>query len=171
MDRQKAEFNYKCTITYGNLGRGEEGRTRNTDMYASIAKEDYIRIMLEAAKGTPIREIEGIEDALEKMTEAVIFSDRYMNLDNTFRKTALKKPREIRSLEFYLTEQDNRRIKKMKDPEAMLAMPEEHMTIYRSDGSSVFISCEFGKVTIKDSRTRTQTVSTEAEYFLSRISD
>ena len=138
-------------------------------MAVDITEEEYARIMIGSAKGLPFREIEGIENALEKMAEAVKTSDRYMNLDNSYRKTALKKPREISCLEFYLPENEIIRIKRIKNPEEMFTLPTEQMTIHRSDGSTVFIKYEYGRVMIKDAHAEGTTVYMDVEHFLSRL--
>ena len=55
----------------------------------------------------------------------------------------------------------------MPDPLATFDRPEEHMTIYRNDGSSVTIDYEFGTVRISDTRKKRSFVTLDAEQFLS----
>ena len=60
-------------------------------------------------------------------------------------------------------------IKKMKNPIETLERPEEHMTIYRNDDSSVTLSTENGCVSIIDSRKKNVCHVVEADYFISNI--
>jgi hypothetical protein len=66
-----------------------------------------------------------------------------------------------------LEDEDLRKIRSMPDPLAAFDRPEEHMTVYRSDGSSVTIRSEFGTVQITDTRKRGTMISMDADQFLS----
>jgi hypothetical protein len=90
-------------------------------------------------------------------------------MNGSQRNKPLKKARNISDLEFFLTMSDYKRFKKMDNPAEMLDRPEDHMTIYRNDGSSVLISCEFGQVKVVDSRKPTTSIIYEADYFLSIV--
>lgn len=70
-------------------------------------------------------------------------------------------------MELFLTDEDLRKIRSMPDPLAAFDRPEEHMTVYRSDGSSVTIRSEFGTVQITDTRKRGTMISMDADQFLS----
>ena len=169
-EKRSVDLSFESRITYENIGSSKEERTRTAMPIAAISREDYVRIMVGVSRGIPIKEIEGISDALEKMAEATINFDRYVNLDGTYRKTPLKKPRQIKNLEFSLPDYDIKRLKKMKNPEEVFARPKEQMTIYRNDGSAVTISCEDGLVTIEDPRSKYyKKVIMESEYFLERV--
>ena len=120
-------------------------------------------------QGIAIEQIEGISEVINKMTENVQFVDCFMNKNGTSRKTPLKKKRAISKLEFFIPESEYRRLKKMKSPIETLERPEEHMTIYRDDGSSVTLSTENGCVSIIDSRKKNVRHVVEADYFISNI--
>jgi hypothetical protein len=72
-------------------------------------------------------------------------------------------------IEFFLPESEYKRINKMKDPEAVFSRTEEHMTIYRNDGSSVTISTENGMVRVKDSRKNGYNYMTENDWLLEKV--
>ena len=76
----------------------------------------------------------------------------WMNKNGSWRSTPLKKNRAVSKIELFMTDSEYARIRKMKDPIETLNRPEEHMTIYRSDGSFVSLKYENGRVTICDSR-------------------
>lgn len=160
------EFEFQYRITY------ESGQAydRPHRLNVPVTKEEYNKIMLGILDGKSIREIEGIDEVIAKMTEQVQFVDRWYNLNGTQRKTPLKKPRDISDLDFFLPQSEYMRIKKMKNPKEVMERPEEHMTIYRSDGSSVTISSENGKVKVTDSRKNNMGSIREADHFISLIS-
>ena len=72
-------------------------------------------------------------------------------------------------MEFFLPKSDFQRFKKMKNPIEVFERPEQHMTIYRNDGSSVVMSSEFGLIKIVDSRNPSSRIIQEADVFLSSI--
>lgn len=159
------EFTFQYRITY------ESGQCydRNHQMVVQITKEEYKKIIQNVLQGIPINQIEDIPDVINEMTECVQDIDRWYNINGTQRSTPLKKSRAISDLEFFLPESEYARIKKMKDPMEVFDRPEEHMTIYRNDGSSVVISSENGKVSIYDSRNKNSHLVLEADYFLSKF--
>ena len=70
-------------------------------------------------------------------------------------------------MEIFLTDEDLRKIRSMPDPLAAFDRPEEHMTVYRSDGSGVTIRSKFGTVQITDTGKRGTIISMDADQFLS----
>lgn len=159
------DFNYQYCITY----RSGQSYERPHTLTAQIAKEEYKKIIQGVLQGIPISKIEGIADAISQMTENVRSIDRWTNINGSHRKTPLKQEREIVGLEFFLPESEYRRIKKMKDPMAVFDRPQEHMTLYRNDGSSVTLTAENGLVQIHDSKNTRSYSIMEIDNFLSRI--
>lgn len=156
---------FQCRITYEN----GQSYDRNNLFSVGVSKEEYKTVMLGVIKGIPIKEIPGIDDVISRMTEKVQDMDSYINLDGSYRTTRLKKPRAISEMEFTLPSSEYHRIMKMADPEAVFDRPEEHMTLYRNDGSSVNLSSENGKITIRDSRNKTSHTIMDVEHFISHI--
>ncbi len=156
---------YNCVITYkgGTKNRTQELNTVN------VTREEYRLIVAGAAQGRSLEETEGIGDVLSRMRENVEFIDKWTNLNGSLRKSPLKKPSEIEKIDLFLTEEDLRKIRSIPDPLAMFDRPEEHMTIYRNDGSSVTISSEFGTVQITDTRNKGAIISMDADQFLSHF--
>jgi hypothetical protein len=142
---------------------------REDTLGIKLSKEDYRRIMLDILDGKSFDEIDGIDEIKAQMTEDVMFSDCWFERNGKMRSKPLKKEREIENISFDLTEDEYSRIKKMKDPKAVYSRPEEHMTIYRNDGSSVTISTENGKVIMSDSRTSSYVCIMENDHFLDRL--
>ena len=101
-----------------------------------VTREEYRLIIAGAAQGRSLEETEGIDDVLSRMKENVEFIDKWTNLNGSLRKAPMKKQREIEKMELFLTDEDLRKIRSMPDPLAAFDRPEEHMTVYRSDGSS-----------------------------------
>ena len=159
------DFYFQYRITYDN----GQSYDRPNLMTVDITKDEYKRIVLGVMAGKKIHEIEGITEPLEKMTAIVHDIDSWINMNGSQRNKPLKKARNISDLEFFLTMSDYKRFKKMDNPAEMLDRPEDHMTIYRNDGSSVLISCEFGQVKVVDSRKPTTSIIYEADYFLSIV--
>ena len=154
---------YNCIITY-------KGGTRNRTLELNtvkVTREEYRLIIAGAAQGRSLEETEGIDDVLSRMKENVEFIDKWTNLNGSLRKAPMKKQREIEKMELFLTDEDLRKIRSMPDPLAAFDRPEEHMTVYRSDGSSVSIRSEFGTVQITDTRKKGALISMDAEQFLS----
>ena len=154
---------YNCIITY-------KGGTRNRTLELNtvkVTREEYRLIVAGAAQGRSLEETDGIEDVLSRMRENVEFIDKWTNLNGSLRKAPLKNPREIEKMELFLTDEDLRKIRSVPDPLAAFDRPEEHMTVYRSDGSSVTIRSEFGTVQITDTRKRGTMISMDADQFLS----
>ncbi len=158
-------LHFQYRITYGN-GRFYD---RPDLMIAQITVEDYKKIVLGVLRGERINEIDGISESINKMTEIVRDMDNWINMNGTNRKKPLKKARDILELEFFLPKSDYQRFKKMKNPIEVFERPEQHMTIYRNDGSSVVMSSEFGLIKIVDSRNPSSRIIQEADVFLSII--
>ena len=159
------DFHFQYRITYES-GQSYE---RSHQLTVQVSKEEYKRIIQGVLEGTPIEQMEGIPDVIEKMKDTVQYIDRWINLNGSQRTTPLKKPRAISELKFFLPQSEYLRIKKMKNPMEVFDRPEEHMTIYRNDGSSVTLSCECGLVKIFDSRNKSSYSVLEADHFLSTI--
>ena len=68
-----------------------------------------------------------------------------------------------------MTDSEYTRIKKMKNLIETLNRPEEHMTIYRTDGSFVSLKYEKSQVTICDSREKNVRRVVEADNFIRDI--
>lgn len=155
-------INYDCVLTY------EGGKQRNIQLATvQVTREEYRLIVAGAAEGKTLEETAGIDDVLQRMRENAVYIDTWTNLNGSFRKKPLKTPRAIVKAEVSLTGEEIRKIQRMPDPLAVFDRPEEHMTIYRNDGSSVTISCEFGTVQIKDTRRKGTITSMDADQFLS----
>ena len=84
-------------------------------------------------------------------------------------KTPLKKNRAFSRIELFMTDSEYTRIKKMKNLIETLNRPEEHMTIYRTDGSFVSLKYENSQVTICDSREKNVRRVVEADNFIRDI--
>jgi hypothetical protein len=56
----------------------------------------------------------------------------------------------------------------MENPKEVFFKAEEHMTIYRNDGSSVTISTENGMVKVEDSRENGSNYMAENDSFLEK---
>lgn len=92
-----------------------------------------------------------------------------MNKNGSWRKTPLKKNRAFSRIELFMTDSEYTRIKKMKNLIETLNRPEEHMTIYRTDGSFVSSKYENSQVTICDSREKNVRRVVEADNFIRDI--
>lgn len=159
------DFQFQYRITYGN----GQFYDRPHVMTVQIIMDEYKKIVLGVLEGKRIEEIDNISETIEKMTEIVQYIDSWINMNGSQRATRLKKARVISELEFFLPLSDYKRLEKMQNPMEVFERPEEHMTIYRNDGSSVMISCEYGQVKVTDSRDPCSCIVREADYFLSTI--
>jgi hypothetical protein len=159
------DFYFQYRITYDN----GQFYDRPHVMTVDITKDEYKRIVLGVMAGKQINEIEDITEPLEKMTAIVHDIDRWTNMNGSQRNKPLKKARNISDLEFFLIMSDYKRFKKMDNLAELFDRPEDHMTIYRNDGSSVLISYEFGQVKVIDSRNSTTSITSEVDYFLSIV--
>ena len=155
-------INYDCVLKY------EGGRHRNLSMAAvKVTREEYRLIVAGSAEGKSLEETEGVDDVIQRMKENAAYIDTWTNLNGSYRKTPLKTPRAIEKMEVTITDEEVRKIRRMPDPLAAFDRPEEHMTIYRNDGSSVTIDYEFGTVRISDTRRKGSFVRMDADQFLS----
>lgn len=165
-DKDKTiNFQFQYRITYGNGKSYDWPHVMNVQ----ITMDEYKMIVLGVIKGKRISEIDDISESIKKMTEIVHDIDSWSNLNGSNRTKPLKKARNILELEFFLTRTDYQRFKKMQNPMEVLERPEDFMTIYRNDGSSVLISYEYGQVKIVDSRNPRLRRIHDADNFLSII--
>lgn len=159
------DFQFQYRITYEN----GQFYDRPHVMTVQITMDEYKKIVLGVLEGKRVEEIDNISETIEKMTEIVQYIDSWINMNGSQRTTRLKKARVISELEFFLPMSDYKRLKKIQNPREVFERPEEHMTIYRNDGSSVMISCEYGQVKVTDLRNPGSYKVREADYFLSTI--
>ena len=160
-------FNYTYQITYGS---GQCYDRSKQQLGIEISQEQYAEIIKKIVQGYAINEIPGMEELVRKMEEEVRFVDKWHNLDGSYRKTPLKKERDIAEIKLLIPEDEMRRIRKMENPVETLTRPTEQITFYRScDNSSVIISTEQGKVRIRDSRKKGTEMMMDVDHFLERI--
>ena len=159
------DFQFQYRITYEN----GQFYDRPHVMTVQITMDEYKKIVLGVLEGKRIEEIDNISETIEKMTEIVQHIDSWINMNGSQRATRLKKARVISELEFFLPMSEYKRLEKIQNPREVFERPEEHMTIYRNDGSSVMISYEYGQVKVTDSRNPCSCIVCEADYFLSNI--
>jgi len=157
-------FHYK--ITYST---GKTCMIDRIELAAIIPDEEYKTIIRGIADGRQLSEIEGIDQSITAMTESVHSMDSYIDTNGKFRDTPLKKRRTITALEFFLPEREVQNIRRMKDPVENLTRPEQKMTVYRNDGSSVGFVYKNGEVTFSDSKDRGVIHRMKADAFLSRV--
>ena len=79
------------------------------------------------------------------------------------------KGRKIISVEPYLEEREYQRILRMKDPLESFDRLEESMTLYRSDGSFVKLTSDFGLVKVEDSYHKGMIRIIEADTFIQNL--
>ena len=158
-------FQFQYRITYGN-GKSYD---RPHIMIVQITLDEYKKIVLGVMEGKRIEEIDDISEAIEKMTEVVRYIDSWININGSQRTTRLKKARIISELEFFIPTSEYKRLKNMQNPIEVFERPEEYMTIYRNDGSSITIRYEYGQVKVTDSRNPCSSIIREADYFISTI--
>lgn len=160
------DFQFQYRITYGNgqcYDRNEQVLT------VPISMDEYKEIIQGVLAGKQIEEINGISETIEKMIEFVQDHDRWIHVNGTQRTTPLKKARVISELKFFMPVSEINRLRKMKNPMEVLERAEEHMTIYRNDGSSVIISYAYGQVKVIDSRRPSSYTTCEADHFISKM--
>ncbi len=162
---KRIDFQFQYRITYAD-GRFYD---RPHVVTARISMDEYKRIIQGVLEGKLINEIDNITKAIEKMTGMVCYIDSWVNMNGSQRTEPLKKARKIAELEFLLPDSEYKRLRKMKDPMKTFDRPEQHMTIYRDDGSSVEISYEYGQVKVVDSRKSNSRIIREVDSFLSLI--
>ena len=161
------QINYRYTITYDNGRMRSQGNNRLSVI--NISDEDYLKIVAGISYGKSLMEIDGIESVLKAMRDIVIDCDNYENLNGTYRTKRLKTPRKIKSIELYLDEGIIHHIRSLADPVAEMTRPEQTMTVYRADGSSVEIHYKYGKISYRDSRKKGQICSMTADTFLNWV--
>ena len=159
------DFQFQYRITYGN----GQFYDRPHVMTVQISMDDYKKIVLGVLEGKRIEEIDDITETIEKMTEIVQYIDSWINMNGSQRTTPLKKARIISELEFFIPMSEYKRLNNMENPMEVFERPEEHMTIYRNDGSSVMIRYEYGQVKVTDSRNPRSCIIREADHFISTI--
>lgn len=159
------DFQFQYRITYGN----GQFYDRPHVMTIQIPMDAYKKIVLGVLEGKQIKEIVDISETIDKMTQIVHYIDSWINMNGSQRTKPLKKARTISELEFFFPMSEYKRLNNMQNPMEIFERPEEHMTIYRNDGSSVMISYEYGQVKVTDSRNPSSYKIREADYFLSII--
>ena len=109
-EEKTVNFEYTYTIHYA------DGRIRTCKdgfAVAEISLSDYRKIVKGViVDGMEINDIPDIDDAIAQMEDNVRSMDSWQNLNGSFRKTQLKKPREITHIEYFLTDDEYRRLKK-----------------------------------------------------------
>lgn len=157
-------INYLYTVTY------ENGRTRSSRASATqtieVTDEDYLTIVKGVAGGKSLSEIAGIDSVLSSMRAHVVDDDSYMGLNGSYRNKKLREPRRIQGIELFLEDGFVRRIMSLSDPIAEMTRPEQVMTVYRSDGSSVEIHYRRGEIMYIDSKKKGQHSIMTADTFL-----
>ena len=141
------KLRYSFIITYA------DGRTRslkNGFMVVDVPFDVFKAVVEAFLQGKSFGETEALNEYIPGMREDVVYEDRFVNLDGSYRKEALKRPRDISEVKFFMAGDDTAKIRKMKNPLEVLCRSEEEMTVYRSDGSAVRIRSFFGEVEIKD---------------------
>lgn len=160
-------FDYTYKITYAS---GQSYDRWKSHLFIEVTEEQHRKIIENLIQGNTLSESVGIDEVLQEMERDVRYIDRWNNLDGTSRTTPLKKERDIARIELRIPEDEERRIRKMKNPLKTLTQPINQLEIPRnSDGSSVIISTEQGRVRIKDSRKSGTEVLTDADQFLDMI--
>lgn len=159
------DFQFQYRITYAD-GRFYD---RAHVVTVRIPMDEYKRIIQGVLEGEQINEIDNITEAIEVMTGMVYYIDSWINMNGSQRTEPLKKVRKISEIEFFLPDSEYKRLKEMKDPMKTIDRREQHMTIYRDDGSSVEISYEYGQVKVADSRKSNSRIIREVDSFLSLI--
>lgn len=163
MPKEKRPITLSYTIQYGPGGRYY---TRNYYPCAYVTDDEYRKIISGVLQDIPLDQIKGIEHVLEETRQLIIQMDAYMNKDGSDRQKPLSKPRTFTDIRLSLSDQEIRKLHRMKDPLAALDRPEEHMKVYRSDGSWVEFISGFGEVKWTDSRKPNEHHSMEANDFL-----
>lgn len=162
---KKIDFQFRYRVTYANARFCERPHV----VMAKIPLDEYKRIVKGVLEGKLINEIDNINESIETMTEMVYYTDSWINMNGSQRTEPLKKSREISELEFFLPDSELKRLREMKDPMKTFERPEQHMTIYRNDGSRVEIRYEYGQVKVVDSRKPNSHIIRESDYFISLI--
>ena len=162
----KMKFNYCYRITYES---GEVCERRRDQLCVDVSKEEYGKIITGVLAGIPIERIDGISSVITEMKNNVMLADRWLNKNGSWRRSPLKKNRVFSKIELFMTDSEYDRVHKMKNPIETLNRPEEHMTIYRSDGSFVNLKYENGQVTICDSREKNVGRILDADNFIQDI--
>lgn len=135
---------YSCEVKYENGKVRPKGECANCCV--DVTEEEYIKLVQGISEGKTLPDISGIDEVLNRMRDNVIRSDSFMNLNGTYRDQALKTPRKIESVEVFLDKQFIGHIRSLSDPVGEMTRPEQIMTVYRSDGSSVEIRYRRGEV-------------------------
>ena len=163
----KLDFRYR--VKYES---GHEVDHLNGSMTVDIPREEFERILVAVQQPyfqlKTLNDIDGIPTTLSAMTDAVTDADCYYDLKGRLLKKPLQKARKIAGIDFYLTEFDQNRIRRMKNPLQVFGRPKESMTIWRNDDTSVKISYENGLVCIHDSASGRISYQ-EADHFLNSI--
>lgn len=160
---------YSCEVKYENGKVRPKGECANCCV--DVTEEEYIKLVQGISEGKTLPDISGIDEVLNRMRDNVIRSDSFMNLNGTYRDQALKTPRKIESVEVFLDKQFIGHIRSLSDPVGEMTRPEQIMTVYRSDGSSVEIRYRRGEVEYRDSRKKGTIAVMTVDSFLSRFAN
>ena len=160
---------YSCEVKYENGKVRPKGECANCCV--DVTEEEYIKLVQGISEGKTLPDISGIDEVLNRMRDNVIRSDSFMNLNGTYRDQALKTPRKIESVEVFLDKQFIGHIRSLSDPVGEMTHPEQIMTVYRSDGSSVEIRYRRGEVEYRDSRKKGTIAVMTVDSFLSRFAN
>ena len=159
------DFHYVVAYENGKIRASGDHRS----MRVELTEEEYIKVAVGLSEGLELMDIPGIEDVLERMRQRVIEFDVYYSLDGRLKSKASIRRRKISTVEVSARSWDIDRFRSMKDPRTELSRPEQSMTIYRNDGSSVEICYRRGEVEYKDSRKRGSTGIMTADRFIDRF--
>ena len=157
------QFHFQYRIWYSE---DEIYLERKFEPCVEITEEDYRKILIGVNAGMELKDITGIDDALQKMRDCVLQIDRWKNKDGTDRKMPLKKPRNVYMIEYFLTGQDLIWVLGAKDIEEELNRPETSMRIYSHDGIPVLIKYQHGRIYVTEG---TITMILDVNEFLNRI--
>ena len=91
------QFHFQYRIWYSE---DEIYLERKFEPCVEITEEDYRKILIGVNAGMELKDIPGIDDALQKMRDRVLQIDRWKNKDGTDRKMPLKKPRNVYTQSF-----------------------------------------------------------------------
>ena len=162
---QSMLFKYRITYADGQVRYCPDSFTASIN----VTDEEYLQIIQGVADGCDIMDIEGLEDVVSRMKARAEELDPHFTVKGTWRNQPLKTLREIADVEVFLDLQFVTHIRSYKDPISEMTRPEQAMTVYRSDGSSVEITYRQGKITYRDSRKKGQTCVMTADTFLSWV--
>ncbi|SDH58892.1 hypothetical protein SAMN05421493_10257 [Pseudobutyrivibrio sp. 49] len=161
-------LNYTYSIKYEN-GKTYKQNPDKEQMGIEVTTDEYRKVVEGVLSGEAITNIQGVSELLARMSDDVLFADRFKNTDGSSRTKGLKKPRNITEIEFYMIDSEIQALKEMNNPLSILENQPEEMKIYRDDGSYVSIKSELGKVYIKSSKSGAGAMSMDIDTFLWKL--